>query len=491
MRAKSLHPIVVMVLFLLLSAGTVLAEGNSALSFAPAVFDTAACTTVVEPGSSIQKAISPARSGAVICVRGGVYVEALKIAPVNTGITLMAYPGEQPIIDGENRLPALKTKSGTPPLLMVNASNVIVDGLEFRRSNVRGVTVSKGDVTLRNLVVRDSRSGGIVVNGTASTHPRNILVENSIVANNLLDNASGAAGGSALTFIEVENSIARGNVIYHNYGEGLVVGRGTRNVLLEGNTSFDNRGANLYLLNTTNPTVSGNFVFCTEDPISWRGSGSQYRPGPGLQVRDEKNKQPPTSTGQVIVNNIVVGCGSNFGVATQVAGGGLNNALVAHNTFVNARGSTGETVNNVEIAGNASLQNTRFVNNVIVQTVPGTITRIQYAVGTPNLSTFTVSNNLYSSAPGNGWVTTEPGRVVADARLVNVVPPLLANLPTPANFALTAASPAVNAGAGSAGIGQDFFGDTRADAVDIGADELGGNTQFSFPANMAALAPVE
>ena len=94
-------------------------------------------------------------------------------------------------------------------------------------------------------------------------------------------------------------------------------------------------------------------------------------------------------------------------------------------------------------------------------------------------------------APGNGWVSTEPGRVVADARLVNVVPPLLANLPTPANFALTAASPAVNAGAGSAGISQDFFGDTRADAVDIGADELGGNTQFSFPANMAALAPVE
>ena len=229
MRAKSLRSVVVMVLFLLLSAGTVLAESGTALSFAPAAFNTAACTTVVAPGSSIQKAISPARNGAVICVRGGVYVEVLKIAPANTGITLMAYPGEQPIIDGENRLPTLKTKSGTPPLLMVNAANVVVDGLEFRRSNVRGVTVSKGDVTLRNLVVRDSKGGGIVVNGTASAHPRNILVENSVVTNNLLGNTDGSTGGSALTFIEVENSIARGNVVYHNTARAwyLVAGRVT------------------------------------------------------------------------------------------------------------------------------------------------------------------------------------------------------------------------------------------------------------------------
>lgn len=85
-----MRSIVLMVLFLLLSAGTVLAQGGAALSFAPALQNAAPCTIVVEPGASIQKAISPARSGAVICVRGGVYVEALKIIPVNTGITLMA-----------------------------------------------------------------------------------------------------------------------------------------------------------------------------------------------------------------------------------------------------------------------------------------------------------------------------------------------------------------------------------------------------------------
>ncbi len=489
MRAKSVRSIVLMVLFLLLSAGTVLAEGGAALSFAPALQNAAPCTIVVEPGASIQKAISPARSGAVICVRGGVYVEALKIIPVNTGITLMAYPGEKPIIDGANRLPVLTAKNKFAPLLLVNARNVTVDGLEIRRSNMRGITVSQGDVILRNLIVRDSKSGGVVVNGTATAPLRNVLLENSVVTNNLLNNVGGAAGGSAVTFTDVENGIARGNVIYHNYGEGLVSDRRARNSLLEGNTSFDNRGANIYLVNTVNPTVRNNFIFCTDDPISWRGKNGMYRPGPGLQVRDENFKapQPPPSSGQVIVNNIVVGCGVNFGVATQIAGGGLTNALVAHNTFVNARSVSGEGANNIEIGGNASLQNTRFVNNMVVQTVPGTIARILYSIGTPNLSTFLVSNNLYTRTPANGWVSSEPGRIVADARLVNPILPLLAALPTPANYALTAASPAIDAGAASAGIGQDFFGDSRSGAVDIGADELGGSTQFNFPNNMAPL----
>ena len=200
-------------------------------------------------------------------------------------------------------------------------------------------------------------------------------------------------GGSAVIFVFVTNSTARGNVVYNNYGEGLVAGRFSTAITLEDNVSYDNdhanlyvnsaaypvvpvsythldvykrqsydnRGANIYLVNTTNVTVRRNFVFCTNDPISWRGTGGQYRPGPGLQVRDEDFKTPPPpSTGQVIVNNIVVGCGVNFGVSTQINGGGLNNAVVANNTFVNARSVSGDAANNVEFDGRASFQNTRF-----------------------------------------------------------------------------------------------------------------------------------
>ena len=464
----------------------VLAQGTS---FAPLVANPSQCTVIVQPGQSIQAAVVPARSGAVICVRAGVYSEQVKLKAKNAGVTLMSYPGEKAIIDGRNQIPAVTAKNTTPPLIMIDAVNVTVEGFEVRNSKARGVTISKSNVTVRNMVIRDNQSMGLVVTVAGSIPVRNVLVENNIVHNNLLRNANGTAGGSGLAFTQqVEYSIARGNVISHNYGEGLVAGRYTRNLTFEDNTSYDNRGANIYLVNTINVMLRRNFVFCTNDPISWRGTGNLYRPGPGIQVRDEDFKTPPPpSSGQVIINNIVVGCGSNFGVSTQINGGGLNNAVVANNSFINARSASGEGANNVEFDGRAALNNTRFVNNLILQTVPGTIVRVQAATGTPNLSSFTVSNNLYSKAPANGWPSSEAGRIVADPQLVNPVMPQLSALPTPAGYALKATSPAVNRGAGVGQVTDDFFRTPRSGAFDIGADELGGSTTFTILGDLLPL----
>ncbi len=485
MRAKTYKLLALVGTMLVLTVANVVMADNSPTqdsAFAPVVADASQCTVIVQPGQSIQSAIVPARSGAVICVRAGVYTEQIKLKATNAGVTLMAYPGEKPILDGKNQVPPVTKKNSTPSLLLVDGPNITVDGFEVRNSTSRGVNVSKSGVIVRNLIVRDNKNIGLLVSGSSSVPVRNVLVENTVVYNNLLKNAGGTAGGSALTFIQAEDSTARGNRIYHNYGEGLVAGRFTRNIVFEDNTTYDNRGANLYMVNTINPIIRRNFIFCTNDPISWRGNGGGYRPGPGLQIRDEdfKPPQPPPSSGQVIVNNIVVGCGLNFGVSSQIANGGLNNAIVANNTFVNARSVSGESANNIEFDGRASFRNTRFVNNVIVQTVPGTITRIQYATGTPDLSTFTVTNNLYSKAPTNGWVSTESGRIVADAQLVNPIMPLLTAMPTPAGYALKAASPAVDRGANVAQVTEDFFKTARSGVLDIGADELGGSTNFKM-----------
>ncbi len=469
-------------------ASAVMADNSQAQGtvLAPMIADVGACTVIVTPGQSIQQAVTKATNGTVICVRAGVYNEQVKLKGKNAGVTLMGYPGERPILDGKGQLPILTTKNSTPPLLFVDAPNVTVENFEVRNSNMRGVTVSKSNVTVRNLIIHDNKGLGVLVAGTKTVFVRNVLVENTVVYNNLLNNMDGSTGGSALTFLQAEDSTARGNRVYHNYGEGLVAGRFSRNIVLEDNTTYDNRGASLYLINTINPIVRRNFVFCTNDPISWRGTGGTYRPGPGLQIRDESFKapQPPPSSGQVIVNNIVVGCGSNFGVSSQVAGGGLNDALVANNTFINARSVSGEAANNVELDGRASYRNTRFVNNLIVQTVPGTITRIQVSSGTPNMASFTVSNNFYSKTPSNGWWNSEPGRVIGDAQLVNPILPLLSALPTPAGYALQSSSPAVDRGANLSQVTEDFFKTARSGAIDIGADELGGSTTFNVPAEL-------
>ena len=483
MRAKTYRlGILFSTLVVLLLANIVMADDGqvSGSALVPVIADANPCTVVVNAGQSIQAAVSNATGNAFVCVRAGVYSEQIKLKPKNAGITLMSYPGETAIIDGRNQVPAVTAKNGTPPLILVDGENITLDGFEVRNSAARGVTVSKSNVIVRNMFIRDNRGIGLLISSATSINIRNVLAENNIVHNNILKNAGGAAGGNALAFIQVENSTARGNVVSHNYGEGLVAGRYSRNIILEDNTAYDNRGANIYLINTINVTVRRNFVYCTNDPISWRGTGGAYRPGPGLQVRDEdfKKPTPPVSTGQVILNNIVVGCGTNFGVSSQLNGGGLNNAIVANNTFVNARSVSGEAANNVEFDGRASYQNSRFVNNLIVQTVPGTITRVQTAAGAPNMATLTISNNLYSKTPTNGWPSSEAGRIVANPLLADPIMPALNALPIPAGYALLASSPAIDRGGNVAQVTDDFFATPRNGALDIGADEVGGSTSF-------------
>lgn len=286
-------------------------------------------------------------------------------------------------------------------------------------------------------------------------------------------------GGSALAFIKTTDSVARGNHVYNNYGEGIVAGRFSANMTLEGNVAYDNFHANVYLNSTTNPLVQRNLIYCTNNQAFWRkGSTESYRPAPGLQIRDEDFSNitpplPPAGSGQVIINNLVIGCSTNFGVSTQRPGGGLNGALVANNTFVNARGATAVNINNVELSGDAVYVNSTFINNMIVQQPSlGAIVRVQ---GAANFSSLTVANNLYSVAPPAGWFNNEPGRVVGDPQLAApYTPPTMDNPVNPADYRLTYASPAFDHGQAHPAVTDDFFGLSRATTglPDIGADEL-------------------
>lgn len=460
-------------------------SGNQAL-IAPVINDASQCTTIVNSGQSIQAAINSAQSGHIICVRTGVYPEQLKMGLNRAGITVMAYPGEKPVLDGGDSIPA----GAFEGLIQVNASNVTVDGFEVRNSAARGVvlghpvdgTESIHNIIIRNLVVHENYDVGINVNGIDEYHLVNILIENNVIYDNLLRNATGSHdGGSALAFIDVDDSTARGNLIYNNHGEGLVAGRWTSNLNFEGNVLYDNKHASIYLSTTANPVVQGNFVFCTNDQDYWRGKNGKLKPPPGITLRDEDfeklDVKPPPSFGQVIINNIVVGCGTNLTISTQINGGGLNDAVVANNTFVNARGDAGSGANNILIEGDVSLQNTSFVNNLILQSVPSAASaHLLLALGDPDLSTFTLGNNLYSISPSKHWPANENGRIISDPLLVNPVMPVKGSIPDANGYALQSNSPAINAGRAVSQVTVDFFGQSRSGTLDIGADEAGGGT---------------
>ena len=485
---KKLTFLTILLFLLCFTAGNALADDSAqrAALFAPAVVDNNSCTLVVNPGQSIQAAVENAQSGQIVCVRAGTYHEQVKLQPPDSGITLMAYPGERPIIDGRGVLPGTTANNQNMGLIHISGSNVTVDGFDVRNSAIRGVNVVQApntnvvlhDVIVRNMIIHGSQEMGLIAKGDDVNKPYNILFENNEVYENLLNNADNHEGGSALTFIEVRNGTARGNVVYRNIGEGLVAGRFTQNITLEGNTSYDNQHSNVYIANTINPVVRGNFVYCTDDRAYW-SEKTPRKPSPGITLRDEDfeklSTRPGPSSGQVIINNIVVGCGINFGVSTQINGGGLNDALVANNTFVNARGDSGASINNVRFEGDVNLRNTRFYNNLILQEVPGSMVRILTALGDPDLSTFQLADNLYSHTPENDWPGNEAGRVVADPKLVNPAVPVRGANPNPANYGLQTNSPAINTGTAVSQVTHDFFGQQRSGALDIGADELTGS----------------
>ena len=295
-------------------------------------------------------------------------------------------------------------------------------------------------------------------------------------------------GGSALTLIDTTDSTARNNHVYNNFGEGLVADRYSVRATLEGNVLYDNQHANLYLNSTTDTLIEGNFVFCTDDRTFWRkGSGRNYKPGPGIQIRDEAwgGPNPPSlSSGYVIINNIVYGCSTNFGVSTQKPGGGLNDSLVANNTFAHARGDgSGGGYDNINFNSDASFNGSSFVNNVLLQSAAlGVNTRIQGWIAA-NFATFTLADNLYSIPPAEGWgnLGQEPGRIIGDPHLAepqlsDANPPLptMGSLPDADDFRLTYDSPALDAGQPLAQVLDDFFHQPRANSgpLDLGVHEL-------------------
>src|SRR5690606_26928561 len=98
------------------------------------------------------------------------------------------------------------------------------------------------------------------------------------------------------------------------------------------------------------------------------------------------------------------------------------------------------------------------------------------SLGTPNFGSFTLANNLYGSPPSKSWPTNEPGRVLADPKLVNPAMPVKGSIPDANGYALQSNSPAINAGRAVAQVTVDYFNQSRGGVLDIGADETGGGT---------------
>lgn len=438
--------------------------------------------TEAQPFRTIQKAVDVAAAGETVFVRGGVYNEQVIMSRSGTAgnpITLAAYPNETPVLDGEYELPPVPIagwgdcdNSVTPPkcfhyegLIRIIGNYIIVDGFEIRHSLGRGVTVHNRDsrahdITVRNMNIHDVRSAGIQFIETD-----NILFENSQVWHSgdfaPYDRpAQELNWAHAVNAIESSNVVYRNNTIFENHGEGLGTGRGSSNVLAEGNTVYDNMALNIYIHRTQDVVVRNNIVYCTGNPAYYRGGNTPH----GIVVNNEENfTHPPVDNAQIL-NNLVTGC--RRGVAIWAGGNGVtvasSNVTIAHNTLVNQFSTPGKETAAALTIREAPHQNIRIENNLIFQ--PDFI-----VASIPSNNEIVLQNNVWSREPIDAQLGE--GDVVGDPSLTNPNAPLAAGQVNPIFYQLTSQSIAIDVGTNLIGE-NDFFGTLRDASPDSGFHEF-------------------
>jgi hypothetical protein len=191
-----------------------------------------------------------------------------------------------------------------------------------------------------------------------------------------------------------------------------------------------------------------------------------------------ENASYPTSN-LTIINNLVMGCPSNFSYFHSGVGGsypdGLINCLIANNTFVNALYSGAVT-----IADGGSHSNTVFENNIAEQ-----------ANGLPVIYYTGVNASGGITFAYNNWSKTAPSNVQGTGDVVGS--PLMAETGSVAEgvltaqyFMLTANSPAIGKAAAMSQVTVDYFGNPRGSSPDIGADQH--TTQLSPPQDLRVIS---
>ncbi len=410
------------------------------------------------PFRTIGRGASAANAGDTVYVRGGTYVESVNITKSGNSsapIRLHAYPGETPVMDGQSWTP------GTwGSLILLSGNYIDVSGFELKNSAQYGTMLYGHHNSVRNMNVHHSYLNGVTARGDYS------LVENCRVWQNSLDNYQGSGNGmwgAGLTAARdpvngiTDGAVLRRNVVYNNWGEGASTFEANGTVM-EDNVVYDNWTVNLYLSDLTNGLIQGNLVYTTPNNPTGRRST-------GMGLADETTKNP--SRNITIVNNVVSQTATNFTWWSGISNSGMNNVLVAHNTFVNATGT------NIAI-GYGSHQNTRFANNVIQQDDSAQIAWVDSRNGG-----LTYSRNLWSkSRPGNvsSW-----DDIVADSLLARIGGTVAGQL-SGDWFKLQSSSPAINKANVISSITQDFFGNNRDSTPDIGAVEYGSSTAAPSPA---------
>jgi len=367
------------------------------------------CTILVGAGEEvtvIQDALDSAEPGDVICVKPGVYHEALRVhrsGSETLPIVIKRYERERPVVDGEYVLPAgTSYPEGCPgeldgnpyecfkydPLVGIAASHVVLSGFEIRNSAGRCVQIYATDglqgATVRDNIIHDCRGDGIPTLPGSS----DVVVEYNEIyhTNNFAPFSRGASDldwGAPACVKASTQVVYRGNIFHENWGEGFISDCNTGNagfVVLENNVWYDNYAmTGPYIHATHDVTVRNNLIYYSPDPEYYRGGD----PMPCITMTPaEPQFEDHINTMHITVeNNILAGCGSGLAFWGSDTGRTISDVEVRSNTFVEFTWGVA-----VQGASPTYLIDARFRNNLVVASsfdVDGFVSENNLSAATP------------------------------------------------------------------------------------------------------------
>lgn len=251
----------------------------------------------------------------------GVFHEQLEVALEGSAqdpVIVRADDGAAPAID------ATGDPAGQP--IKLTGRHIEVAGFEVRGSGNQCVRASGQSLVLRDLVVHDCVSHGVHIDG------QDVLAEGLKIYQTVLENEGeqGAWGSALKVSVGGAGIVLRGNEVFHNWGEGVAVTRGSE-VQVVGNRVYDNYSVNIYIDNSFSVLVEGNWSTCTADSGFEREGqraaaialAEEYYDGWGAQLADV-----------TVQNNLAVFCDRGLiYYGADVPGGGLDHVTIRFNTL--------------------------------------------------------------------------------------------------------------------------------------------------------------
>lgn len=399
--------------------------------------------------TSLAKAAAAVKPGDTVIVHGGTYG---RLSADVAGVTWRAAERETPILDGKWN-PSDATK-GKPAVVSITAEGVTLEGLRVVNAPGDAIVVGKGGhgATIRNCVTDVAYSGGIICN--AGQELRGVMIDGCTVTRSGGGwVARGRAGGvsGAINLIRCDGATVRNTISAYNYGEGLNVGKGTKNSTVSGCTIFDNAHFCLGVNHAQDCLIEGNLLFLTG--FEPRQVGGENWPT-GLTIGDEigyGGDNFPPSRGIIVRGNIIINCGSGIGVRNGAGWDAYDTQLVdsviEHNTIV--AGPCTRVCINIGVNGRGRPHKNSVVRFNVIESSGATWPGFVPASGdTVNVAW---EGNAWSAAPGAGF---RSGSDIIGFELTNPAAALGNEFPAPAhNVALDNYRPVAGGPVALAGIG--------------------------------------